>query len=131
MEAVDPIVLQAKVVEESSCDCQCCCQCCCGCTDIPEALACRLNGTLTDSSAGGNLLLVSFGIFSIIRLVRPAEYLIQASEYVIPDKECVAAEEDDPCALFRSMAFPVSEFSPKPFRNPPPVSDHGGKCGCC
>lgn len=131
VETVDPIVLQAKVVEESACDTLCCCCCCCGCSDIPEALSCRLDGTLTDSSAGGNILLVSFGIFSIVRLIRPAEYLISACEYVIPDKECIAAEEDDPCALFRSMAFPIGEFSPKSFKNPPLTTDHGGKCGCC
>lgn len=89
-----------------------------------------MDGALTESSAGGSVLLVSFGIFSIIRLIRPAEYLISATEYVIPDKECVAAEEDDPCALFRSMAFPIGEFSPRPFKNPPPSGDHGGKCGC-
>ena len=98
--------------------------------DIPECVTCRLDGCLTDGAAGGNVLLVSFGLFSIIRLVRPAEFLISATEYVIPDKECVAAEEDDPCALFRSMAFPIAEFSSQCYRNPPPTGDRGGKCGC-
>ena len=79
--------------------------------------------------SGGHILLVSFGIFSIIRLIRPAQYLIHASEYVIPDKECVAAAEDDPCAIFRSLSFPTREFSPPPFEGPPP-GERGGKCGC-
>ena len=127
VETVEPIVLQAKVVEEST-PCGCCC-CCCSCCDIPEHVAMCMNGNLCDGVPGGHILLVSFGIFSIIRLIRPAQYLIHASEYVIPDKECVAAAEDDPCAIFRSMSFPTREFSPPPFEGPPP-GERGGKCGC-
>ena len=47
--------------------------------------------------------------------------------FVIPDKECVSASPDNPCELFRSMAFPIAEFSPAPM--PLPVSDRN-KCGC-
>jgi hypothetical protein len=68
-------------------------------------------GDLADDGCN-NRLYVSIGIFSVIRIERPAQYLINASDYAVPDKECTAAEEDDPCKLFRSMAFPIQEFSP-------------------
>ena len=55
---------------------------------------------------------MTLGIFSVVRIVRPGQYLINATEYMVPDKECVEAADDDPCSLFRKMAFPVSEFSP-------------------
>ena len=131
IETVEPIVLGARVVEErAASECSCCCSCCCSCHDIPVCVSERVDGTLTDGCPNGHVLLVSFGIFSIIRLVRPAQYLISASEYVIPDKECISAGEDDPCAIFRSMAFPTREFAPPAFPPPPPVDHSGGKCGC-
>lgn len=129
IETVDPIVLQAKVVEEASV-CDNCCSCCCCCGDIPENVSLQVDGNLSDGGAGGHVLLVTFGLFSIVRLVRPAEYLVSASEYVIPDKECVAAGEDNPCALFRSMAFPTQEFAPPSYPTPPSSSERVGKCGC-
>ena len=32
------------------------------------------------------------------------------------EKECVSGDEEDPCAVFEKMAFPVNEFSPPPYR---------------
>ena len=123
-EAVDPIILNSRVHEP---DDGCCCCCCCCCNDIPEGVAARLNGRLNDST--GRYLTVSLGIFSVVRIVRPAQYLIHATEYCVPDKECVGGEEDNPCALFRSMAFPTAEFCPPDYL-PPKGGDGHGKCGC-
>jgi hypothetical protein len=36
---------------------------------------------------------------------------VSATEYSVPDKECVSAENDDPCCVFHSMPFPTAEFS--------------------
>ena len=72
---------------------------------------------------------VSIGIFSLVRLIRPAQYLINASEFIIPDKECVSATPGDPCELFRSMAFPVTEFAPPPMPLTP-IDRLKGGCGC-
>lgn len=109
VEAVDPIVLNTRVLEhESECNCCCCCA-----ADVPEAVTYRLDGTLSDDDRDGDrYLAVSLGIFSVVRIVRPAQYLINATEYNVPDKECVAGRESDPCGLFRNMAFPTSEFNP-------------------
>ncbi len=114
IEVVDPIVLNTKVVEESSCG-GCSCNCCCAC-DIPEVVQSRFGGTIVDDNDGDKYLVVSLGFFSVVRIVRPGQYLVQATEYCVPDKECVTAEEDDPCSLFRTMAFPTAEFCPPSYK---------------
>ena len=116
------------VEERAACECAPCYCCCSSSAEIPEFVTCRVDGKLTDGCPNGHVLLVSFGIFSIIRLIRPAQYLVSAGEYVIPDKECISAGEDDPCAIFRAMAFPTREFAPPAFPPPPPADR--GKCGC-
>lgn len=127
VEVVDPIILNAKVREEDDHCCLCSCCCCC-CDDVPDSIAGCLSGALVNCEEG-RYLTVSLGIFSVVRIVRPAQYLINATEYCVPDKECISAEDDDPCAIFRHMAFPKSEFCPpefKPLKGDIPT----GKCGC-
>ncbi len=121
VEVVDPIILNAKVREA---DDPCCICCCCG--DIPTRIAQGMGDGLSDSN--GKYLTVSLGIFSVVRIVRPAQYLVHATEYCVPDKVCVSAEDDNPCAVFRNMAFPTSEFCPPDFV--PQHNDKSGKCGC-
>ena len=122
VEAVDPIILNAKVREAD--DGCCCCCCCCG--DVPQSIANNMNGQLSDSD--GRYLTVSLGLFSVVRIVRPAQYLVHATEYCVPDKICVSAEDDNPCAVFRSMAFPTSELCASDFA--PAQFEKHGKCGC-
>lgn len=124
LETVDPIVLNTRVVEPSA---PCCCQCCCTIDEIPDCVYSQVNGDLTDDNKS-NTLLVSLGFFSIVRIERPAQYLINAVEYCVPEKECTAPVEDDPCSLFRSMAFPVSEFCPAVGGNSD--GDNQKRCGC-
>lgn len=124
VEVVDPIILNTKVREPSD-NCGCCCCCC---DDIPEYVAAGVSGTLNDND-NERYITVSLGIFSVVRIVRPAQYLINATEYCVPDKECIAAEEDNPCSLFRSMDFPTAEFCP-PGYTYRDRGDKGGKCGC-
>lgn len=140
VEVVDPIVLGCRVLEP--CDCAGLAEARPG--DIPESIAACLSAPLacvscdpSPSCGCGNppprpprVLTVSLGIFSLIRVVRPAQYLVTASEFIIPDKECVSATPSDPCALFRSMAFPVTEFSPTGMTIPLPSGDKPGRCGC-
>ncbi len=106
VEVVDPIALSVKVCEsDERCGC-----CFCTCDEIPENVVSCLSDTPIDPEEG-NRLYVSLGIFSVVRLKRPAQLLVNASDYSVPDKETVTAREDDPCSLFRSMAFPTGEFS--------------------
>ena len=122
VEAVEPIVLGHKVV-----DCQCgYTECSC---DIP-ACVCECAGCNVCAPTQGTRLLVSFGVFSVIRIMRPAQILVQATDYSVPDKECVPATSDEsPCALFNTIAFPVAEFK----TGAAPVNENphrGGGCGC-
>ena len=70
-------------------------------------------------------LTVSLGFFSVVRIERPAQYLVNAVEYTVPEKECAAPIVEDACSLFRQMAFPVSEFSPSS-QTPPVLPGNGG-----
>lgn len=138
VEAVDPIVLGVRVLEPACPEPVCCC--CCAC-DVPASIAGCLSAPLChdgcgehdrgEHDRGGHVgertLVVSLGIFSLVRLVRPAQYLVNATEFVIPDKECISATPDNPCDLFRSMAFPISEFAPTSM---PGVMSDRNKCGC-
>lgn len=125
VEVVEPIVLGVNVFEQKH---QCVC-CCCAC-DIPDTVIHSLSGNLPfDDDSHGRYLAVSLGIFSIIRIVRPGQYLVSAAEYVIPDKECVSPSTDDPCSVFRSMAFPSSEFGCATHM-PHYEKGNGTKCGC-
>ena len=105
VEVVDPIILNARIIEKRH---EHHCVCCCSCTDVPEYVTRTVNGQLCDE--GNRYLVVSIGIFSVIRIVRPAQYLIQATEYTVPDKECLSRSEENPCEIFRCMEFPIDEF---------------------
>jgi len=118
VETVDPLVLDSKIVEPGR---KCCC-CCCA-EEIPDTVCSLTGGCLSDNEEG-NRLLVSLGIFSVVRLERPAQYLVHGVEYCVPEKECVTAEDDDPCSVFRRMKFPVAEFCP------PSLSETVGGAGC-
>ncbi len=131
VEVVSPVLLGTRIVERVS-ECSCCC-CCCE-SDLPKPVLSCLEAPLCFGNGGGDnrgerYLTVSLGIFSVIRIVRSAQYLIQATEYCIPEKECVPVEEDDPCRVFRNMPFPTGEFCAQNMPLPP-VSDRHGKCGC-
>ncbi len=126
VETVEPVVLGVKVV-----DCNCPCPCSCtSLADIPEGIRDAFGEELVLDSEGAKVY-VSFGIFSVIRIVRPAQLLVTATDYSVPEKECTAAQNDDnPCSLFRSIAFPVSQFKGTDCcsTNEPPR--RSGGCGC-
>ncbi|MBE6701821.1 MAG: hypothetical protein E7585_00195 [Ruminococcaceae bacterium] len=108
VEVVEPIVLGARIVNTCSE-----CRCCCGCSDIPVLVTDSLNGTLVDDgNRDGRFLTVSLGLFSVVRLVREGQLLVQGAEFCLPDKECCEPSEEDPCGTFRKMPFPAAEFCP-------------------
>lgn len=125
VDVVEPIVLGVRVLEAHG---DCCC-CCCRACDVPNHVASGVNGVLNDGENGGKYLAVSIGLFSVVRIVRPGQFLISATEYSVPDKECVSRENDDPCHVFQSMPFPTSEFSSQ--GKPPHANPIGTKnCNC-
>lgn len=123
VDTVEPVVLGTKVCEK-------CCSCnCCEALDLPDQIRSCICDDLVDSQSGLEIR-VSFGIFSIIRIERPAQLLIQAADYSVPDKEChTDGCRDNPCDVFRGIAFPTARFKTTvnaPVEAPP---RHGG-CGC-
>ncbi len=126
VEAVDPLVLNLKLVEP--CDCGCGCSCGCELSDVPPCI-CGCFGSDLDFGATGKRLYVSLGQFSLIRLERDTQLLIPVYDYCMPQKECACdggSCEEDPCELFRHVKFPVNEFFP-----PDRVGPNGEGCGCC
>ena len=126
VETVEPIVLGTKVSD-------CNCPCPCGGTEyaeIPDGIRNSIGEELVINSTGSRIL-VSFGIFSVIRMERPAQLLIHATDYCVPDKECSpATDNDNPCALFRTIAFPTSQFRGTDHPTEIPPQRNGGGCGC-
>ncbi len=122
VEAVDPIILGTAVYEKAPGS-----PCCSCCGEIPAQVASRIEGRIAPPDKdGGRYLTASIGLFSVIRLVRPTQLLVNATEYAVPDKECVAPKEENPCALFRTMSFPINEFNPP--LAPPPACERGNCC---
>jgi len=122
VETVEPIVLGTKV----ECNCAPCCN---ECAEIPPSVCDLIDGDLQLNTTGPKLY-VSFGIFSVIRIVRPAQLLVQATDYSVPDKECCGdTDNDNPCALFRSIAFPTNQFKGVCTTETEITQKHGG-CGC-
>lgn len=109
VETVDPVVLDVKITEKP---CECCHCCCCCVAEIPDPITCGVSGALVDSTDADRNLYITLGFFSVIRIVRPGQYLVNAAEYSVPDKVCKALDTENPCALFEKMAFPVSDFTP-------------------
>lgn len=125
VEVAEPIALNAKIAE--LCECNCCCDCGCDCGQVPDCvmssfdnLCCCCESGFDDLQDLGCLspansdkvVLVSLGIFSIVKLIRNVQLLIPAFDFCVPNKECVAATDDDPCELFDSIDFPEDEFFP-------------------
>lgn len=125
VEVVDPVPLSIKIVDKCSP-----CRCCCSVSEIPDNICCCISGSLAETRDNEKQLLVTLGFFSVIRMERPGQYMIQASAYAVPEKECVPDEDDDPCALFSKMSFPVGEFYPPSFRQLNGRDFVNPTCGC-
>ncbi len=130
VEAVDPIVLDAKLVE-------CCENRCCDC-DICEIPACVCQCFGCELTMGDDYrrAFITLGQFSIIRLERDSQLLMPVFDYCMPDKDCSCAggccANEDPCELFQNISFPVEEFFPPNSLNS--CCDYEGTkhhCGCC
>ncbi len=107
VEAVDPIILNMKLVDV--CDCRPCdCELC----EVPACICSCFGGDL-DFSSEGKRVYVTLGQFSIIRLERDTQLLVPVYDYCVPQKECTCGGcDDDPCEIFRQVKFPVDEFFP-------------------
>lgn len=88
---------------------------------LNDLIASDENGGLSeeDTSESGRThkhcskkVVISFGLFSIIKLVRFVQLLVPAFDFCYPMKECIAATDENPCELFDTISFPFDEFYP-------------------
>lgn len=125
-EVADPIVLNTKIMD--LCDCRGYSRL--SAEDLPDPVCSCFGGRLCPDTPD-KLLTVSLGFFSVVRIERPAQYLVHGTEYTVPEKECVSPSTDDPCKMFKHMAFPVNEFYPPSLGDMRGSdSDNGNGCGC-
>ncbi len=123
VEAVDPLILNMKLVDRCE---RCCCEC--DCSEIPNCVGSCFAGDLYFGTEGRRVYM-TLGQFSLIRLERDSQLLIPAYDYCIPSKECDGCcSEDDPCEIFRKVQFPVDEFFPP---NNIASTEGGQDSGCC
>ena len=126
VEAVDPIVLDARLVESGcsrrDCDCDLC--------EVPPAISQCFGGELCGGDEGRRIY-ITLGQFSIVRLERDSQLLMPVYDYCMPEKECACGgNEEDPCEMFRHVKFPVNEFFPP--NDPTPSHDCcPAPKGCC
>ncbi len=124
VDVVEPVILGTSV-KDASCPCPAC-----ECIELPECVCGCLDGTVNTGAADYRLYL-SLGIFSVIRITRPAQVMINATDFSVPDKECIPATNDEnPCALFRSMEFPTDRFKTDTLRDDGNNGRRSRGCGC-
>lgn len=86
----------------------------CSVNQIPQNVSQSFSGTFREATCGNKVCFLSLGMFSLVRIERPAQLVIPACDTCIPSG---SGEYDlpltDPCSLFRSMEFPVGEFYPE------------------
>ena len=124
VEAVDPIVLNMKLVE--TCECR---MCDCDLCEVP-ACVCDAFGCDIDYNGGGKRIYLTLGQFSIIRLERDTQLLIPVYDYCMPEKECCCGGDNDPCEIFQQVDFPVNEFFPPNTLTCPQDYQEIKTCGC-
>lgn len=110
VEAVDPIVLSTRVAETplptTPAECGCV-------AEIPSFVAQSFGGELVfDGGTLNRRIYVTLGQFTLVRLERDTQLLVPVYDYCVPQCECGCDSQEDPCGLFRSVAFPLSEFFP-------------------
>lgn len=108
VEAVDPIVLDARILDscgKRACDCDLC--------EVPSFVNNCFDGELSTGDDSRRVY-VTLGQFSIVRLERDSQLLIPVYDYCMPEKECSCGISggEDPCCVFRNISFPVGEFFP-------------------
>ena len=101
----------------------------CTASQIPETVCAAFSGNFREASPGNKVCYLSLGMFSMVRMERPAQLVIPACDTCIPsgNGECELPQLD-PCSLFRSMEFPVGEFYPE--LKSAGVQECASVCGC-
>lgn len=120
VEAVDPIVLDARILDgcgKRGCDCDLC--------EVPSFVNSCFDGELS-SGDDARRVYVTLGQFSIVRLERDVQIVVPVNSYAIPSRECCDTPgcAEDPCEMFSRIPFPAQQFT-----SPGCDKENGGE-GC-
>ncbi len=120
VEVAEPIALNARICEAHDHDCDDDCH-----KYVPRSISDVLEDVefneheyeelaVTDERhiLERRIVVVTVGLFSIIKLTRLVQLLIPAFDFCVPNKKCIASTNEDPCELFETIEFPVDEFFP-------------------
>lgn len=110
LEVATPIVLNVKLADRNyNCGC-----CCCSMDQIPENICRSCGCTPIPDDMGAKCLYATLGLFSLIKIERPASLLINSAEYCIPNRQSSVLSDStsDPCTIFKNMSFPTCDFYP-------------------
>ncbi|MEG1850201.1 MAG: hypothetical protein RR197_06545, partial [Oscillospiraceae bacterium] len=76
----------------------------------PAEIAAQFDNEFSGCTATRSIC-ITIGLFSIVQLERQVQIMIPIYDFCMPEKEHVTTS-DDPCELFRKIAFPTDEFFP-------------------
>ncbi len=125
VEAIDPTVLKAGILDRCSCRKEETRVCTPG-TGLPEPVAAAFDDELVMGGMSRQLV-VSLGQFSLVRLERRTQLTIPSYDYCVPEKACCDGDcccQENPCEAFCSTAFPVDAFFPQ---GNPGTENRGGR----
>jgi hypothetical protein len=107
VELVDPVILSSKVVNT--------CEVAALVAEldlgsVPASVLDLFSDPLVNNA--DSKLLITLGLFSIIRLSRTVQLLIPSYDFCIPEKCSDCGDIEDPCEVFKHFPFPMEEFFP-------------------
>lgn len=114
VEAIDPTVLQARIVERCQCQREEQRVCALG-AGLPEQVSAAFDDDLVMGGMSRQLV-VTLGQFSLVHLERQTQLSIPSYDYCVPEKQCCDGDcgcQENPCEAFGNTAFPVDAFFPK------------------
>ena len=131
VEALDPTVLAARIVDHCHCRKDEPRRCALG-EGLPEAVAAAFDDELVMGGMSRQLV-VTLGQFSLVRLERQTQLLIPSYDYCMPEKVCCDGDcgcQENPCEAFCNTEFPVDSFFPQG-RATEDSSSSSRRSGCC
>lgn len=114
VEALDPSVLAARIVDHCHCRKDEPRRCALG-EGLPMAVAEAFDDELVMGGMSRQLV-VTLGQFSLVRLERQTQLLIPSYDYCVPEKVCCDNDcgcQENPCEAFCNTDFPVESFFPQ------------------
>ena len=110
IEVVDPVMLGCKLADKcyvKGCECEFD-----PCT-IPGYVSGCFNDCLCESAQCEKRVLVTLGVFSIVRLERRTQLVVPSYDFTFPEQPAAQSILNaDPCSLFKTINFPTDQFFP-------------------